>query len=224
LDASERKAYNELRDDLITLIGLGHVTAANGLVKLLRLQQVNGGWLTPQGDEERSIPTQIGKSRQRCLTEILEDLGPKEPVVVFCRFWTDLDVVNLASQEICERPAMELSGRKNQLDEWQKSDAPPILAVQIQAGGLGVDLTRACYAVYYSIGFSLGDYEQAKARTHRPGQTRPVTHVHVVAEDTVDEKIYAALTAKRDVVKFVLENMKFGTQELAKGRPTSTGE
>jgi len=52
----------------------------------------------------------------------------------------------------------ELSGRVNQLEEWKTErpgDLPAgVIAVQIRAGGAGVDLTRACYCVYYSLGFS----------------------------------------------------------------------
>ena len=36
--------------------------------------------------------------------------------------------------------------------------------------------------VYYSLGFSLGSYEQSLARVHRPGQTRPVEYIHLLAE------------------------------------------
>ena len=82
-----------------------------------------------------------------------------------------------------------------------------MLAVQIQAGGVGVDLTRARYCCFYSPSFSLGDYEQARARVHRPGQTRKVTYIKLIAPDTVDERIYEALSSKKDVVRYVLETL-----------------
>lgn len=83
-----------------------------------------------------------------------------------------------------------------------------ILAVQIQAGGVGIDLTRASYSIYYSVGFSLGDYEQSLARVHRPGQTRNVVYIHLVAEQTIDEKVYRALSEKKNVVEAVIEESK----------------
>ena len=101
----------------------------------------------------------------------------------------------------------ELSGRRNELDEWQQGDGPEVIAVQIQAGGLGIDLTRARYSIFYSLGYSLGDYEQALARVHRPGQNRKVTHLHLVAPGTVDEHVYDALEQKRDVVEFVIDTL-----------------
>ena len=55
--------------------------------------------------------------------------------------------------------------------------------------------------MYYSLSWSLGEYDQSKARLHRPGQKKSVTFVHLVATGTVDEKVMAALESKREVIK-----------------------
>ena len=127
-------------------------------------------------------------------------------MVVFCRFHRDLDAVNRIADEAGRR-SLELSGRMDELKRWQAGEVP-VLAVQIDSGGLGIDLTRARYAIYYSLGFSLGSYEQSLARVHRPGQTRPVEYIHLLAEGTVDEKVMAALSNRADVVNSVLQQMK----------------
>jgi SNF2 family DNA or RNA helicase len=54
----------------------------------------------------------------------------------------------------------------------------------------------------------LGDYDQSLKRTHRPGQTRPVCYIHIVAKDTVDVKVYESLDKKRDIVEYVLETLR----------------
>jgi len=56
----------------------------------------------------------------------------------------------------------------------------------------------------------LGSYEQSLARIHRPGQTRPVEYIHLLAEGTVDGKVMAALTQRANVVNAVLEQIKEG--------------
>ena len=83
-----------------------------------------------------------------------------------------------------------------------------MLAVQIQAGGLGLDLTAARYCVYYS----LGDYLQSIARLHRPGQKGLVDYIHLVAAASIDEIIVDALEAKEDVINRILE-----TRDLTNG-------
>jgi SNF2 family DNA or RNA helicase len=202
LGAEARKAYRSLERDLIAEVQAGEVTAANALVKLLRLQQITGGHI--RTDDGHDI--QVDSSKMNLLRDVFEDIAPEEPVVVFCRFHQDLEAVHRVSSETGRR-SLELSGRKDELRAWQASEAP-VLAVQIDSGGVGVDLTRARYAIYYSLGFSLGSYEQSLARIHRPGQTRPVEYIHLLLEGTVDEKVMNALACRSDVVNSVLQQMR----------------
>jgi SNF2 family DNA or RNA helicase len=99
------------------------------------------------------------------------------------------------------------------LAEWQRGERDTI-AVQMQAGGVGVDLTRCgdrpCrYVAYMSVGFALADYEQSLARVRRPGQTAEcVRYYHFVVKDSIDEAVYGSLLKKRNVVEDVLERLK----------------
>jgi SNF2 family DNA or RNA helicase len=116
-----------------------------------------------------------------------------------------LDSVHRAAKKV-QRSSLELSGRRKDLEAWQGGGAP-ILAVQIQAGGVGIDLTRAAYCCYLSTGFSLGDYEQSLARCHRPGQHRTTYYYHFVARDTIDQTVYRALRNRKNVVEAVLDGI-----------------
>jgi SNF2 family DNA or RNA helicase len=202
LGGDARRTYQSLKRNLIAQLDAGEVTAANALVKLLRLQQITGGYIRTDNGQE----VQIDSAKMNLLRDVLEDIDPQEAVVVFCRFHKDLEAVNRVADETGRR-SLELSGRMDELKQWQAGEAP-VLAVQIDSGGVGVDLTRARYAVYYSMGFSLGSYEQSLARIHRPGQTRPVEYIHLLAQNTVDEQVMAALARRSDVVNSVLQQMK----------------
>lgn len=193
------KLYRELERDLYSQIDAGEVTAANALVKLLRLQQVTGGHITTDDGTVEAVDGE----KAALLADLLEDLAPEEPVVVFARFTADLESIKRSSG----RTGAELSGRVNQLASWQAGEAN-LLAVQIGAGSEGIDLTRARYCVFYSLGFSLGQYLQALARCHRPGQERPVHYYHLLAAGTVDERVYAALKERRDVIESILAARK----------------
>lgn len=204
LSKSEQDVYDQLSEEFCADVETGEVTPANALVRLLRLQQVTSGHVN---DESGNLNV-LGRSKEAALVELLEDLGPGEPAVVFCRFVADLDAVHRAAAEVGRR-SIELSGRRKDVQGVWEGRAD-VLAAQVQAGGLGVDLTRARYCAYFSLGFSLGDYEQTRARVHRPGQSRPVTYVHLVAPGTVDEAVYGALRSKRHVVDAVMESMAGG--------------
>lgn len=196
------RIYRDLEEDFVAHVKDGTVTAANALVKLLRLQQVVGGCV-PTDDH---IVHRVDSSKQKLLADTLEDTGKDEAVVVFCRFHADLDAVHQAC-EAMGYTTLELSGRRDELKRWQDGEAQ-VLAVQISAGGVGVDFTRARFAVYYSLSFSLGEYDQALARVHRPGQTRPVEHIHLVARNTVDVKIMRALEKRAEIVQSILAEIK----------------
>lgn len=202
LSAEALRVYRDLEEDFVAEVRNGRLTAANAMVKLLRLQQVSGGWAkTDDGQYHR-----VDSAKQDLLADTLEDIGPGEPVVVFCRFHTDLDAVHEASKSVGLQ-SLELSGRRDELKRWQEGEAQ-VLAVQISAGGVGVDLTRSRYSLYYSLSFSLGEYDQALSRVHRPGQTRPVEHIHLVARNTVDRKIIRALEKRAEIVEAILAEIK----------------
>ena len=191
-----QRLYTEMAEEFIADVQGGQITASNALSRLLRLQQITSGYGRLEDGTDREIDT----SKAQVLEDVLTDIG-KEPVVVFTRFVHDLDVVHRVAEKVGV-PSYEVSGRRKDLAEWTSG----VLAVQIQAGGLGLDLTQARYAIYYSLGFSLGDYSQSMARLHRPGQTHPVEYIHIVADGTVDETVMEALANREAVVDHILRD------------------
>lgn len=213
ISAAARKVYEQIDEDFVASVDAGQVTVTNALTRLLRLQQVTSGFITLDRDVEH--PTEKAEIRELdtakadVLADILEDLQPTEPVAIFCRFQRDLDTIKLVAKSL-NRGCAELSGRMNELEAWQqdRDGKLPLIAVQIQAGGVGVNLVRAHYCVYFSLGYSLGDYLQSRKRTHRPGQNERVTYFHLIAEKTVDETVYQALEKRQNVVEMILSTVR----------------
>lgn len=207
LDAEGRRVYDELEENARAKVADGTITPANAGVLLLRLQQVTGGHVGVDVDDwggERES-RRVGSEKKERLVELLDGVPADEPFVVFARFRADLEEIHDAARSL-DRKSLELSGSRRELARWQAGEAP-ILAVQVQSGGVGIDLTRACYCALFSLGFSLGDYEQILARVHRPGQTRTTHYYHLVAKSTVDEAVYGSMRKKKDVIASVLEGM-----------------
>ena len=67
------------------------------------------------------------------------------------------------------------------------------------SGGMGLNLSNANYAIYYSMNYSFEQYDQSRERFNRPGQTRKMTIYHLQAKNTIDETIYEALKNKEKV-------------------------
>lgn len=204
MQPAESRVYRQIQDDFVAELNSGQViTAPNALTRLMRLQQITCGWV---GDGD--TVTELGDSKIKALEGMLEDLPTDEPVVVFCWYRHDLERV----QKLAERTGRrygELSGRGRDLtDRACMPDDVDLMGVQMQSGGVGVDLTRAAYVFYYSLGYSWGDYEQSLKRAHRPGQDRPVRVYHLTSRHTVNEEVYESLRAKRDCVEPVLASLR----------------
>lgn len=209
LDPATQRVYSELEKDLISRVGDGVVTAANAMVLVLRLAQAASGYgKDAETGQEIQLSDGALPEKGRLLADVLEDLPVKEPVVVFCRFHHDLDTVRTVA-EMQGRVYGELSGRDRAglTAAGKMSEAVDVLGVQIQSGGVGIDLTRARYGVYYTLGFELANYLQSRKRLHRPGQTRTTTYIHLLAKGTVEHAIYGALAQRREVVDNVLAHL-----------------
>ena len=195
-----QKLYQQLQEQLVAILETGQtIHAPNALAQLLRLQQLTSGFAASRN----VAPTLVDEAKIKATTDILDSIGQDEPVVVFGRFLHDLEAVRKIAEN-AGRPAWELSGETKQLDEWKEHGG--VLTAQIQAGGIGVDLTKARYCIYYSLGYSLGEYLQSQARVHRPGQDRTVHQIHLIAAGTVDERVMRSLERKEDVIDSILTN------------------
>ena len=206
LSQSVRKVYRELEKEFIAELETGTVTIRNALVKMLRLAQVTGGHIK---DDDGNVTQFADRDKLDALVETVKDIGEKEKLVVFCRFKEDIRMIREALTAI-GRVTYELSGDGDDRQAWVDTPFGAVLVVQIQAGGVGIDLTAARYALYYSLGYSNGEYEQSLARVQRPGQRRRVTYIYFLARGTVDEDIMYALAEKKDVVESILHRMKGG--------------
>ena len=69
-------------------------------------------------------------------------------------------------------------------------------------------LTAASVAVFYSLDFSYANYEQSRARIHRIGQTKKCLYIHLIAKNTIDEKVMDALRRKSDVARLMVDDYK----------------
>jgi SNF2 family DNA or RNA helicase len=209
LSPAEARLYREVEKDFCAVCEAGVVTPKNALEQLLRMQQITGGFVRYDGDK---VAKQIAEhpSKAAVLGDMLEDLPQDEPVVIFCRFTSDIQAATAAAKK-AGREVSELSGHKNELADWQQGKTS-VLVAQIQSGGIGIDLTRAAYCFFFSLGYSLAEYEQAVARLHRPGQEKKTTIYHLVAtvngQSTVDGRVYSALRERKEVVDELIRGYK----------------
>ena len=81
---------------------------------------------------------------------------------------------------------------------------------QIAAAGLGITLTAASTMVFFSLDYSMSNFEQAKARIHRVSQKNDCLYIYLVAKGTVDRKVLKALRNKVDLAKILVDDYRTG--------------
>ena len=203
LSKNEMDIYEQLRKNGLAELQGGEITAPLVITKMLRMQQVCGGFA--QLDESEK-PQQVGTSKLDALKEIITDVvvEGEQKLVVFARFLPEVHAICklLGDMKVgfgVIYGAIPQEERGQIVDRFQNEPEMQVFVAQIATAGLGITLHAASTAVFFSKDFSFSNVEQARARIHRIGQRHPCTYIDLVAEDTVDEKIQKALSDKKDL-------------------------
>ena len=211
LETSAQRMYRDLVQDSFLSLKDGEVTAANVLTRLLRLSQLTGGFLCEDGADR---PTQVDSTKLTALADIVDSAAQDgKKLVIIARFLPELNAIT----RMLEKKAIgyslisgEIRDRDEQVRRFQTDPDVTVFVGQIATAGLGITLTAADTMVFYSLDYSMSNFEQAKARIHRVGQRNPCTYLYLVAAGTVDEKVLLALRDKADLARVLIDEYRAG--------------
>lgn len=79
------------------------------------------------------------------------------------------------------------------------------VVIKYKSGTEGLNFQNCNKMIFYDLTPSLIDYEQAKSRIHRRGQERECEYIHLITENSVEEKMYKALQERKDFSEYLLE-------------------
>ena len=208
-----KESYAELADGGQ---GAPAVTATNILTRLLRLSQLTGGFL---GSDESAAVEQVSAAKLSALEDILDaTLAEGQKLVLIARFIPEIKAIC----KLLDKRGLRYScitgavrNRDEQVSQFQSNPEVMAFVGQIATAGLGITLTAASTMVFYSLDYSMSNYEQTKARIHRVGQRMPCTYLYLVAKGTVDEKVLRALRTKADLAKTLVDDYRNGRNPFA---------
>ena len=99
------------------------------------------------------------------------------------------------------------------IDAFQRGEYD-VFCISLLAGGTGLNLTKASYVIHLDPWWNPAVEEQATSRTHRMGQTQPVTVYRLVSRGTIEEAVLTMHAAKRELAASVLEG-KASTKSIS---------
>lgn len=191
---SNTKAYKQLEQELVLEFKGQEITAANSAVLANKLLQLANGAI--YDDTKQVVP--IHDDKLDALESIVED-SQGQPILVFYQYQHDLARLKARFPQ-----AQELTS----VEKWNAGEIP-ILLCHPQSAGHGLNLQKGGHIiVWFGLTWSLEYYQQANARLDRQGQTEPVLIHHLVAENTVDEKVLRILQGKEQRQNALLEAVK----------------
>ena len=213
LEPYAMNTYKHLVRDSFAELKNSEVTVTNVLTKILRLSQLTGGFL---GDDEGKKVHQISKAKLNALEDIIDDVTSSgKKLVIMARFIPEIEAIKkLLNKSIITG---EIKNRADEIAKFQNDVDVLVFIGQIATAGLGITLTAASTMVFYSLDYSMSNFEQAKARIHRTGQKENCTYIYLIASNTVDEKIMKALKNKVNLAKSLIDDYKNGLNPYENG-------
>ena len=215
-DKKERDLYNRIkRDSYAELDNGGQITATTVLTKLLRLQQLTGGFLV---QDEATKPEQVSTAKMDALADIIEDyvIGAGRKLVIFARFIAEVKAIMAMVEKKLPKEKKQVAiygdikkeDRGDIVKQFQEDDDTVVFVGQIDTAGTGITLTAADTCVYYSKNFNYATYSQSLSRIHRIGQRNVCTYIDLEVDKTIDEMISKSLAQKENMAKTVVDDWK----------------
>ena len=154
-------------------------------------------------DGERNVH-EIHEEKLDKLAEIVEGANGTG-VLVFYQFRHDVPRIR---RKLKGLRVAAYEGEK-ELEAWNGGEIDVLLAHPASTA-YGLNMQQGGhYIVWFGLGWNLELYQQANARLHRQGQTRPVTVYKLVCRGTVDERADAALERKGGVQQSLLDSLDY---------------
>lgn len=218
LSPSARKLYEQFQKEKILPLLRGHDglrLAENGAddydsavlgdmaatVSGKLLQMANGAVYDENGEVFH-----IHDAKLDALEEIA-DTNPGQPLLVFYTYKHDLDRIQ------ARFPNAEKIKGSETIGDWNAGKIPMLLCHPASAGH-GLNLQAGGHIiVWFGLPWSLELYQQANDRLHRMGQKQGVIIHHIVALETLDERVMSVLAGRESTQRGLLDALKAYVEE-----------
>jgi SNF2 family DNA or RNA helicase len=209
-DLDDRAPYEKMKKDFVVEFGTEQITAVNAGVVTGKLQQMSSGFVyntettasdTPGKFNVSNTPLWFSYHKFDLLDELIEENQHANTIIVY-------NYVEELAELKRRYPHAQTINDTKAIERWNEGKIE-LLLIHPKSAGHGLNLQHGgCKMVFVSLPWSLELYEQTVGRLHRSGQTHDVWVYLLMANKTIDERIWGALKDKRAVSDIALEELK----------------
>ena len=192
MEQDEIDMYKELmKTNVLELEDGQEIEAVNAAVLSAKLSQMASGAIYTNAKKHEY--TIIHKHKLEVCEYILNNTP--DNVLIAYHFQSDRDMLIKYLTEIGLTPTV-FDGSPEMELAWNRKEIP-ILLLQPASCGFGLNLQDGgSTLIWYTLPWSLEEYEQTNARIYRQGQQNPVIIHQLMTNHTIDTKILKALEQK----------------------------
>jgi len=206
LTKEQKKVYEQMKKEAIAFLDDKMQSSATVMTQLMRLHQITCGHFTADDGTIKDLPC----SRLGELMNILENIEGK--TIIWSHYTHDVRRIIKEIKRVYGDDsvvdyygATDTDARSANIKKFQTDDKCRFFVGTTHTGGYGITLTAGSNMIYFSNGYDLEKRQQSEARIDRIGQTKKMTYIDIMTEDTIDERIVKALRNKVNIANKIMD-------------------
>ena len=170
----------------------------------MKLRQLTQGFVYDEYGDSHVVHGE----KAHALADLIDELQG-EPLLVAYEFTEDLRAIQRVWPNVPYLgQGVGSSKAEEHVRRWNNRELP-VLAFHAMAAGHGLNLQKGgSHICWYALPWPLESYMQANGRVDRQGQTRACFGHHIVATDTVDQRVSAALRDKAVTQQTIIDAIR----------------
>jgi SNF2 family DNA or RNA helicase len=183
----------------------------HGLVAQVARWEQKDATSSSSGDNVFTMMRRIGQAKAGLAADYAAQLARSAGKVVF--FAKHIDVMDTAEETFTKQGVRFSSIRGDQtstvrqrnIDAFVKDPEVAVAVCSLTAAGVGLNLQVASNVVLAELSWTAAEQTQAIDRSHRIGQTEPVTAWRIIAAQTIDARIAELIDSKAGLAAQALD-------------------
>lgn len=192
LPAKARTLYVDMKKEMSLVVNDTDITAFSAAAASMKLRQLTQGFVY----DEDGVGHVVHEEKAHALSDLIDEMNG-EPLLVAYEFSEDLEAIRKVWKNLPYLgQGISAAKARDHVERWNKRELP-VLALHPYSAGHGLNLQHGgSHICWYALPWPLESYEQTNGRIDRQGQTRACFGHHIVAADTIDQRVSEALRQK----------------------------